>query len=64
MACHPVLSRGHRYIIVVLDYFTKWVEAMLMFANDGETATLFVLNRVISRFEVLREIVTDHAIHF
>jgi hypothetical protein len=34
--CHPVSARGHRYIIVVVDYFTKWVEAMSTFNNDGE----------------------------
>jgi hypothetical protein len=41
MTCHPTSSRGHRYIIVVVDYFTKWAEAMPTFVNDGEIATLF-----------------------
>jgi hypothetical protein len=64
MTCHPVSSRGHRYIIVVIDYFTKWEEAMPTFANDGETTTLFMFNQVIARFRVPREIVTDHGSHF
>jgi hypothetical protein len=41
---NPPSARGHRYIIVVVDYFTKWVEAMPMFKDDGETATLFLFN--------------------
>jgi hypothetical protein len=64
MTCHPTSSRGHRYIIVVMDYFTKWAEAMPTFVNDGETATLFIFNQVITRFGVPREIVTDHGSHF
>jgi hypothetical protein len=37
--CHPTSERGHPYIIVAVDYFTKWVEVMTTF-NDGETVTL------------------------
>jgi hypothetical protein len=33
--CHPTSARGHRYIIIVVYYFTKWVEAMPTFNNDG-----------------------------
>jgi hypothetical protein len=33
--CNPPSARGHRYIIVVVDYFTKWVEAMPTFKDDG-----------------------------
>ena len=55
---------GHHYIIAIVDYFTKWVEAMPMFKDDGETATLFLVNQIIARFSVLREIVTDHGSHF
>jgi transposase InsO family protein len=62
--CNPASARGHRYIIVVVDYFTKWVEAMPMFKYDGETATLFLFNQIIARFGVPREIVTDHGSHF
>jgi hypothetical protein len=60
----PPSSRGHHYIIVFVDYFTKWVEAMPTFKDDGETAALFLFNQIIARFSVLREIVTDHGSHF
>jgi hypothetical protein len=62
--CNPPSARGHRYIIVAVDYFTKWVEAMPTFKNDGETAALFLFNQIIARFGVPREIVTDHGSHF
>jgi hypothetical protein len=62
--CHLTSSRGHCYIIVVVDYFTKWVEAMPTFNNDGETTTLFIFNQIIARFDILNEIVTDHGSYF
>ena len=45
-------SGGHGYIIVVVDYFTKWAEAMPTFNNTGQTAALFFFNHVIARFGV------------
>jgi hypothetical protein len=62
--CHLASSRGHRYIIIAVDYFTKWVEAMPTFSKDGETATLFIFNQIVVRFEILKEIVTNHGRHF
>jgi hypothetical protein len=62
--CNPPSAKGHRYIIVAVDYFTKWVEAMPMFKYDGKTGALFLFNQIIARFDVPREIVTDHGSHF
>ena len=62
--CHPVSARGHRYIIVEVDYFTKWVKVTLTFSNDGETAALFVCNQIVARFSIPKEIVIDHGSHF
>jgi hypothetical protein len=62
--CHPPLARGNHYIIVAVEYFTKWVEAMPMFKDDGETTTLFLFNQIIARFGVPKEIVTNHGSHF
>ena len=62
--CHPISSRGHHYIIVAIDYFTKWVEAMPTFNNDGETTTLFIFNQIIARFDIPKEIFIDHGSHF
>jgi hypothetical protein len=25
---HPPSSKGHKFIVVAIDYFTKWVEAI------------------------------------
>jgi hypothetical protein len=64
MTCHPHSAGGHGYIIVAVDYFTKWAEAMPTFDNTGKTAALFLFNHVVTRFCVPQAIVTDHGSHF
>ena len=59
----PTLAGGHGYIIVVVDYFTKWDEAMPTYVEDGKTAALFLFNHIIARFGVPQSIVTDHGSH-
>jgi hypothetical protein len=64
MTCHPHSAGGHGYIIVAVDYFTKWAEAMPTFDNTGNTTALFLFNPVIAHFGVPQAIVTDHGSHF
>jgi hypothetical protein len=62
--CNPTSAGGHRHIIVAVDYFTKWAEAMPTVKSIGKTATFFVFNQIIAQFGILSEIVTDHGNHF
>jgi hypothetical protein len=64
MTCNPHSAKGHEYIIVAVNYFKKWAEAMPTFNNTGKTASLFIFNHIISRFGILQTIVTDHGSHF
>jgi hypothetical protein len=64
MTCNPHSAGGHGYIVVDVDYFTKWAEAMPTFENTRKTATLFIFNHIITRFGVPQAIVTDHESHF
>lgn len=64
VTCNPHSKGGHGYIIIAIDYFTKWAKAMPTFKSDDETATIFIFNHVIARFDVPQAIITDHGIHF
>ena len=35
MDCNPNSNRGHHHIIVAINYFTKWVEAMPTIKSQG-----------------------------
>lgn len=52
--CTPTSAEGHRYIIVGVDYFTKWVEAMPTIKNDSKMTTIFIFDQIITRFRVPR----------
>jgi len=64
MTCNPQSVGGHGYIIVAMDYFTKWVKATPTFNNTRKIATCFVFNHIITHFGVPQAIVTDHGTHF
>ena len=42
----------------------KWAEAMPTVKSNGETAMHFVFNQIITRFGILKELLTDHGSHF
>jgi len=48
MQCNPTSAEGNNYIIVAINYFTKWAKAMPTFFNNGRNASLFVFNHIIA----------------
>ena len=64
MTCNPPSCGNHKYIVVVVDYFTKWIEAMPAYDNTTEITVWFFFNHVITRFFIPKELVSDHGKHF
>lgn len=64
MTCNTSLTMGHGYIIVVVDYFTKWAKAMPTYDSEGKIAAQFLFNHVITWFGVWQDIITNHFSHF
>ena len=64
MHCKPTSAGGHAYIMVAIDYFTKWDAAIPTYEEDGKTVSLFLLNHVIAIFGVPQSIVIDYGSHF
>ena len=64
MDCNPASAGGNHHIIVVVNYFMKWLEAMLTVKSDGERATHFIFNQIITWFGIPKELVTDHGRNF
>eukprot|EP00253_Pinus_taeda_P016111 PITA_16111 len=64
ITCNSHSAGAHGYIILVVDYFIKWVEAMPTYRDDDKTPTIFIFNHVIAWFGIPQAIVTDHGSHF
>ena len=47
-------SNGHEYILVAIDYFTKWVEAASYSVSKAKHVAWFLENNIIYRFGVLK----------
>ena len=43
----PILSQGNKYILVVTDIFTKWVETFALKDTTANTLATVLLNEVI-----------------
>jgi hypothetical protein len=56
---NPPSSKGHQYILAVMDYFTKWVEAIPMKIVTSKDVINFIKEQVIHRFEIPQTIMTD-----
>ncbi|XP_058009606.1 uncharacterized protein LOC131183237 [Hevea brasiliensis] len=58
---NPKASNGYRFILVTIDYFTKWVEATSYAHITQNTFLKFFKNNMIHRYSLPGEIVTDNA---
>nr|GEX49345.1 reverse transcriptase domain-containing protein [Tanacetum cinerariifolium] len=56
-------SRGNKYILVAVDYFSKWVEAKALLTNDARVVCKF-LKPLFARFGAPRAIISDRSTYF
>ncbi|XP_070049194.1 uncharacterized protein [Nicotiana tomentosiformis] len=54
-------SNEHRFILVAIDYFTKWVEAVTFKSVTKKAVVDFVHSNIICRFGIPKIIITDNA---
>ena len=56
----PKASNGHRFILVAIDYFTKWVEVASYANVTKQVVVWFIRNNIICRYGVPAKIITDN----
>ena len=60
----PKSSRGHEFILVAIDYFTKWVEAASYARLTSAKVASFIRSHIICRHGVPHKLISDRGSHF
>lgn len=55
---------GHKFIIIITEYFTKWVEAIPMISTKGPKIVEFILHHLICQFGIPTQIIIDNGNNF
>jgi len=58
------MSFGKEYILLAVDYVSKWVEAIPTKSNDNKVVVKFLKENIFSRFGTPRTIISDRGTHF
>ena len=58
------LSFGNLYILLAVDYVSKWVEAIACPRNDANTVVRFIQRNIFSRYGAPKTIISDERCHF
>ncbi len=60
----PITREGNRYIVVVMDYFSRWPKARSLKAANTDIVTTFLYEEIICRFGASRILQSDRGTHF
>src|SRR6266498_1453707 len=60
----PITREGNRYIVITMDYFSRWSKVRAIKAANAETVATFIYEEIICRFESPRVLQSDRGTHF
>ena len=60
----PLTSSGNKYIVVFMDYFTKWVEAYAVADQHASTIARLLIENIVCRHGVPQELLSDGGPNF
>jgi ribonuclease HI len=61
---HPASSKGHQFVLVATDYFTKWTKAIPLKNMMHKEVIHFILEHIIHRFGITQTLTTDQGSSF
>ena len=56
-------SYNNKYIMLAVDYVSKWVEAIPTYTNEAKVVINFLRRNIFSRFGKPRALISDKGIH-
>jgi hypothetical protein len=61
---NPSSSKGHKFVLLATDYFTKWVEVIPLKKVTSKNMVEFVKEHIIYKFGISQTITTDQGTQF
>ena len=61
---NPPSSKGHRFVLVATDYFTKWTEAVPLKNMTHREVIEFITEHIIHKFGIPQTLTTDQGSSF
>ena len=61
---HPVSKSGNRFILTVLDHFSKWTEAFAIRNHEAVTVAKLLADQVFARFGIPLQLLSDRGQEF
>ena len=57
-------SNGHIWILAAIEYFTKWVKAILLKKATGAAVANFIRKHIITGFGIPKRLISDNGTPF
>jgi hypothetical protein len=61
---HPALSKGHQFVLVATNYFTKWTKAISLKNMMHKEVIHFISEHIIHKFSIPQTLTTDQGSSF
>jgi hypothetical protein len=61
---HPSSSKGHQFVLVATNYFTKWTEVVALKNMTHREVIEFITEHIIHRFGIPQTLTTDQGASF
>ena len=56
---HGTFPIGYKYILLAVDYVSKWLEAIPTITCDSKVVLNFILRNILSSFGIPRVVISD-----
>ena len=60
----PLTEKGNRYVVVFMDYLTKWPEAFAVPDQKAETIARLLVEEIVCRHGIPEELLSDRGTNF
>jgi hypothetical protein len=61
---HSTSSKGHRFVLVAMDYFTKWTKAVRLKNMTHKKVIEFIIEHIIHRFGIPQTLTMNQGTSF